>query len=77
MFSRVRYFSFKEYDFLRAHPIKSMLSFLFLLAVLVSWPRFFSFLFCLTYIAGGLVYSFILLPRRDRQLRRVFATHEE
>lgn len=74
MFSRVRYFSFKEYDFLHAHPIRSMMSFLFLLAMLISFPRIVSFLYCLLYIAGGLVYTFIILPRRNRQLLRALSS---
>jgi len=77
MFSRVRYFSFKEYDFLRAHFISAMLAFLFLLAALVSWPRFFSFVFCAVYIAGGLIYSFVILPRRDRQLLRALSPQDD
>ncbi len=38
MISRIRYFSFKEYDFLRIHPVRAMVAFLFLLALLVSFP---------------------------------------
>ncbi|MDO5484632.1 MAG: hypothetical protein Q4F27_06945 [Desulfovibrionaceae bacterium] len=53
------------------------MAFLFLLAALVSWPRFFSFVFCAIYIAGGLIYSFVLLPRRDRQLLRNFSPSDE
>lgn len=64
MISRVRYFSFKEYDFLRLHPVRTMVSFLFLLALLVSFPRIFSFLYCVLYIGGGLAYTYCVLPRR-------------
>lgn len=67
MVSRVRYFSFKEYDLFRSHPVRTMVSFFFLLALLISLPRIFSFTYCLIYICGGLVYSFILLPRRNRR----------
>lgn len=66
MISRVRYFSFKEYDFLRAHPVRSMIAFLFLLGLIVSVPRLFGFIYCLIYILGGLFYSYALLPRRNR-----------
>lgn len=72
MVSRVRYFSFKEYDFLRAHPVRTMVTFLFLLALVVSLPRLFGFLLCAIYIAGGLVYTFVILPRRNRQLLRAY-----
>ncbi|MBR3664905.1 MAG: CDP-diacylglycerol--serine O-phosphatidyltransferase [Desulfovibrio sp.] len=72
MVSRVRYFSFKEYDFIRAHPVRCLVAFFFLLGLLFSYPRIFGFIFCLIYIAGGLIYTYILLPRRDRQLMRAF-----
>ncbi|MDE5833244.1 MAG: CDP-diacylglycerol--serine O-phosphatidyltransferase [Desulfovibrio sp.] len=65
MFSRVRYFSFKEYDIFQAHPARSMLAFLFLLAVLISFPRLTGFIYCLMYIAGGLIYTWTR-SRRNR-----------
>lgn len=64
MVSRIRYFSFKEYDFLTAHPLRVMLAFLFLLALVVSLPRVFGFIYCALYIAWGLAYSFGLPGRR-------------
>lgn len=67
MISRVRYFSFKEYDVFQAHPIGAMLAFLFLIGILISWPRIAGFVYCLLYIAGGLAYTYVILPRRDRR----------
>lgn len=64
MVSRVRYFSFKEYDFLTAHPVRSMIAFLFLLALVVSLPRIFGFMYCGLYILWGLAYSFGPARRR-------------
>lgn len=64
MVSRARYFSFKEYDVFRAHPVRTMIAFLFLLGLLISVPRFFSFIYCLVYIFGGLLYTYIYLPRQ-------------
>ena len=77
MVSRVRYFSFKEYDILTARPVRSMLAFLFLLALVVSVPRVFGFVYCALYIAGGLIYTFYILPRRDRKLMRSLATQDQ
>lgn len=77
MVSRVRYFSFKEYDIFRAHPIRSMVAFIFLLAMLISFPRIFAFAYCLIYILCGLIYTFILLPRHDRQLARSLSSQQE
>lgn len=77
MVSRVRYFSFKEYDFIRAHPVRCLVALFFLLSLLMSEPRIFSFIFCLLYIASGLVYTYILLPKRDRRLMRTFMPKKE
>lgn len=77
MVSRIRYFSFKEYDFLRAHPLRSMVAFLFLFALLVSLPRFFSFMYCALYIVGGMVYTFVILPRRNREILRALSSQNQ
>ena len=70
MVSRVRYFSFKEYGFLRAHPFSTLVGALVLFVVIFSAPRMFCFALCLGYILSGLVYTFLLLPRRNRQILR-------
>ncbi len=77
MVSRVRYFSFKEYDFLRAHPVRTMLAFLLVLATVISFPRVMGFMLCAVYIAGGFVYTFVILPRRDRQLLRALSPQSD
>ncbi|MBQ9406549.1 MAG: CDP-diacylglycerol--serine O-phosphatidyltransferase [Desulfovibrio sp.] len=77
MVSRVRYFSFKEYDFLRAHPIRSMLAFLLVLGTVISAPRLMCFILCFVYILGGLVYTLIILPRRNRQLLRALSPQND
>ncbi len=77
MVSSVRYFSFKEYDFVRAHPVRCLVAFFFLLALLVSQPKVFGFIYCLLYIFGGLAYTYVILPRRDRLLPRADAGQGE
>lgn len=77
MVSRVRYFSFKEFDFLRAHPVRVMVSFLFLLALLISFPRVIGFLYALIYLVSGPVYTWLLLPRHNRQLSRALSASED
>ena len=67
MVSRVRYFSFKEYDIFRAHPYRVLVSFLVLLALLYSSPKLMGFAYCAAYIASGLVYTFYLLPKSSQQ----------
>ncbi|MDR3319679.1 MAG: CDP-diacylglycerol--serine O-phosphatidyltransferase [Desulfovibrio sp.] len=76
MVSSVRYFSFKEYDFLRAHPIRVMLLFIFLLALVISVPKVMGFLLCALYIAEGPVYTFFVMPRRTRQLMHALTPHD-
>ena len=77
MVSNVRYFSFKEYDIFRAHPYRVLTSFLILLALLYSQPKIVGFLYCALYIASGLIYTFILLPRNSqRQLLRTSSSDE-
>lgn len=68
MVSRVRYFSFKEFGFLRTHAFKSMVIALLLFVMILAEPRVFGFVICVAYLCSGLIYSFILLPRRNRQL---------
>lgn len=77
MVSNVRYFSFKEYDIFRAHPYRVLTCFLILLSLLYSQPKFFGFLYCALYIASGLIYTFILLPRNSqRQLLRTSSSDD-
>ncbi|MFI3271933.1 MAG: CDP-diacylglycerol--serine O-phosphatidyltransferase [Pseudomonadota bacterium] len=68
MVSRVRYASFKEYGFIKAHPFSSMVSVILLFALIASEPKIFGFLLFMAYLISGLVYTFIILPRRTRKL---------
>lgn len=77
MVSRVRYYSFKEYGFLRAHPFSSMVSVLLIFALLASQPKLLGFLFAIGYITAGLGYTFIILPRRNRELLRSLSLHND
>ncbi len=68
MVSRVRYFSFKEYGWVKTHPFKTIVVSLLLFVLIISAPRAMGFLLCLFYLLAGLIYSFVLLPQRNRQL---------
>ena len=35
------------------------------------------FLFCALYIAGGIVYTLVILPRRNRQLLRALSSTDD
>ena len=70
MVSRVRYFSFKEFGFLRAHPFRSMVGTLLGVTLIYSDPRLFGPILCLLYVISGLIYTFIILPTHNRRLLR-------
>lgn len=63
MVSRVRYFAFKEFDFFTAHPVRSMIFFLFILALGFSYPKFFGFFYCALYILSGIIFTLFFLGR--------------
>lgn len=65
MVSRVRYFAFKEFDFFAAHPVRSMIGFLFILALGFSYPRFFGFIYCALYIFWGIAFTLFVLRRNQ------------
>lgn len=68
MVSRIRYFSFKEYGFLKTHAFSSMVTALLIFVLILSEPRVVCFALCVGYLLSGPVYTFIILPRRNRQL---------
>ncbi len=70
MVSRVRYYSFKEYAFLRAHPFSSLVTTILLIALLASQPKLLGFVVVLVYISTGIFYTFVILPRRNRDSQR-------
>jgi CDP-diacylglycerol--serine O-phosphatidyltransferase len=72
MVSRIRYASFKEYGFVRAYPFSSFVTVVLLFSLIVSQPRLLGFLILLGYILSGLIYSFVILPRRNKELLRTF-----
>lgn len=64
MVSRVRYFSFKEYGFLKTHAFSSMISALLVFVLILSQPVVFGFLLGAIYLLSGPIYTYIILPRR-------------
>jgi CDP-diacylglycerol--serine O-phosphatidyltransferase len=72
MVSRIRYASFKEYGFVRAHPFSSFVTVVLCFSLIISQPRLLCFLVLVGYIVSGMVYSFIILPRRNKELLRSF-----
>ncbi len=68
MVSRVRYFAFKEYDFVSARPFQTLVSAVLIFILIIASPRFFGGVFCLIYLVSGPLYTYIYLPRTNRNL---------
>lgn len=66
MVSRIRYFSFKEYGFLRAHPFRWLVIAGAIFALVMARPTLFGFLFMALYALSGIAYSYFL-SRRDKK----------
>ena len=69
MVSRVRYASFKEYGFVKAHPFSSMVTVILLFVMVASQPRVLGFLILFGYLLSGPIYTYYLLLRRSSALR--------
>lgn len=69
MVSRVRYASFKEYGFVKAHPFSSMVTVILLFVLVASQPKLLGFLILLGYVLSGPVYTYAVLLRRPALLR--------
>lgn len=70
MVSRVRYASFKELGFLKAHPFRTMVFVIAGFSLVMVNPKVFGSLLLFGYIASGLVYTFVTLPRLARAANR-------
>ena len=70
MVSRVRYFSFKEYGFVKEHPFRVLVAAMMLLVLLFSAPFFFMFIVIFVYIICGIVYTYVYMPNRKNSLLR-------
>ncbi len=66
MVSKVRYASFKEYGFVKAHPFSSMVTVLLLFVLVGSQPRLLGFLILFGYMLSGPVYTYFLWSRGSR-----------
>lgn len=70
MVSTMRYASFKEYGFIKAHPFSSMVTVILLFVMVASRPKMLGFLFFLGYLISGPIYTiFFLSPRSSKLLR--------
>ena len=72
MVSRTRYFSFKEYGFIKAHPFRVLVCAMLLMVLLFSNPYFWGFISFFAYLVIGILYTYIYLPNRNNSLLRRF-----
>jgi CDP-diacylglycerol--serine O-phosphatidyltransferase len=63
MVSRVRYVSFKEYGFLKAHPFSSAVTVTLLFVLVASEPKVLGFVCMFGYVVSGPILSLLLLRR--------------
>ncbi len=70
MVSRVRYFSFKEFDWAKKHPLQFIVIVLLIFVVVFSHPRMFLFPLFFMYILSGILYTFVYVPITNRRFRK-------
>lgn len=70
MVSNTRYFSFKEYGFIKAHPFRVLVGAMLFMVLLFSKPYFWFFMSGFIYVLCGIFYTYIYLPNRNHQLLR-------
>ncbi len=70
MISKVKYASFKEVEMVRLHPFSSTVTAIMIFVLVASEPKFILFLFFISYVFSGLIYTYLYLPlRRPANLR--------
>ncbi len=57
MVTRIRYFSFKEYGFIQAHPFRVLVAAVMLLVLLLTYPSFWLFMTLFAYVLSGMAYT--------------------
>ncbi|MBO4318607.1 MAG: CDP-diacylglycerol--serine O-phosphatidyltransferase [Mailhella sp.] len=67
MVTRIRYFSFKEYGFIQAHPFRILVAAVMLLVLLLTYPSFWLFMTLFVYVLSGMVYTgWLAFRSKDR-----------
>jgi CDP-diacylglycerol--serine O-phosphatidyltransferase len=70
MVSNVRYATFKDGAMVRSHRFSATVTSILIFVLVASEPKLIGFLFFISYVISGLVYTFVLLPlRRSARLR--------
>ncbi len=64
MISKVKYASFKDVEMVRLHPFSSTVTAIMIFVLVASEPKFILFLFFISYVFSGLIYTYLYLPLR-------------
>ncbi len=64
MISRVKYASFKDVEMVRLHPFSSTVTAIMIFVLVASEPKFLLFLFFISYVFSGMIYTYLYLPLR-------------
>lgn len=67
MVSTVRYFSFKEFGFVRAHRFRWLVAGMLLFVIMVTKPRIFGFSFFIGYLLSGPIYTLFFMRRKTNK----------
>jgi CDP-diacylglycerol--serine O-phosphatidyltransferase len=70
MVSKIRYYSFKEFTWFKAHRYSALVTAILVFVLIASEPKLFGFLAFFGYAVFGPIYTFLLLPRRGTRLLR-------
>lgn len=68
MVSTIRFFSFKEFGYFRAHSFSTMVAALLVFVLVASRPRLLLFAFFMLYLLWGVGYTLLYLGRRGARL---------
>ena len=70
MVSNIRFYSFKEFGFVKAHPFSWMVTAILVFSLVASRPKALGFLIFLGYLLSGPIHTLFLLSRTGRRLHR-------
>ncbi len=66
MVTRIRYFAFKDLDFVKKHPLGTLVSIIVVFGIVFSRPSLFIFIFFFIYMIAGILYTYFYIPYRNK-----------
>ncbi len=71
MVSRIRYFAFKDLDYAKKFPLRTLVFLLIIFGITFSRPSLFLFIFGFCYILSGIIYTYFYLPFRNKYPKNI------